>query len=602
MIPNLPSPPSIPPPGLLPLLQKQSRWVWLAWLAWVGLVGAIAFLWHLGSVGLVDETEPLFAEAARQMTVTGDWITPYFNGATRFDKPPLIYWLMAIAYQTLGVNEWTARLPSALAAIALIGMVGYTLQRFGHAHWDGSPTTTPPSSNLLQRWGAAWIGSGAIALNLQMIVWGRTGVSDMLLTACLGIALLAFFCGYAQPNFPHRQNRWYLTFYVFCALAVLTKGPVGIVLPGLIVVGFTAWGGTLGTVFKEMRLVRGGLLFSGITLPWYLLVIQANGRAYIDSFFGYHNVERFTSVVNNHAGPWYFYFPVILTGFLPWSIYLPVAIARLQGWRRSLWKRQPRDRQLGLFATIWFLVIFGFFTIAVTKLPSYTLPLLPAAAMLVALLWSDQITRPHLDWGFQISHIFNLLFLALLAGAVAYSANWIGNDPAMPDFPQVMRASGVLRWGGLAWAIATILGLVLLVRRRGEWLWSTNLVGFVAFLLLTFIPAMGLMDSQRQAPLRQLAATITEVQQPAEPLVMVGFQKPSLVFYAQRPVTYIYSPNEAIAHLRDLPPTPPREALIVGHEADLADLKLPSRRVKAIATARPYRLLRVRLPKPRANR
>ena len=97
--------------------------LWLFAIAWVG------FLWNLGNIGLVDETEPLFAEAARQMTVTGDWITPYFNGETRFDKPPLIYWLMAVAYRTLGVNEWAVRLPSALCAIGLTCLGFYTLTR-----------------------------------------------------------------------------------------------------------------------------------------------------------------------------------------------------------------------------------------------------------------------------------------------------------------------------------------------------------------------------------------------------------------------------------------------------------------------------------------
>jgi hypothetical protein len=105
---------------IVPLLLSL---LWLCAIAWV------AFLWHLGNIGLVDETEPLFAEAARQMTVTGDWITPYFNGATRFDKPPLIYWLMAVAYRTLGVNEWAVRLPSALCAIALTCLGFYTLSK-----------------------------------------------------------------------------------------------------------------------------------------------------------------------------------------------------------------------------------------------------------------------------------------------------------------------------------------------------------------------------------------------------------------------------------------------------------------------------------------
>ncbi|WP_228056857.1 glycosyltransferase family 39 protein, partial [Microcoleus sp. LEGE 07076] len=98
-------------------------------LLWLGAIASVAFLWHLGNIGLVDETEPLFAEAARQMTVTGDWITPYFNGETRFDKPPLIYWLMAAAYRTLGVNEWAVRLPSALCAIALTCLGFYTLSK-----------------------------------------------------------------------------------------------------------------------------------------------------------------------------------------------------------------------------------------------------------------------------------------------------------------------------------------------------------------------------------------------------------------------------------------------------------------------------------------
>lgn len=94
---------------------------WTLAIGWLLLIGWLAFFWNLGNIGLIDETEPLFVEAARQMTVTGDWITPYFNGATRFDKPPLIYWLMAIAYESFGVNEWAARLPSALAGLVITG-------------------------------------------------------------------------------------------------------------------------------------------------------------------------------------------------------------------------------------------------------------------------------------------------------------------------------------------------------------------------------------------------------------------------------------------------------------------------------------------------
>ena len=110
--------------------EKQPQFAWICAGIWLVCLTGLAFWLYLGSTGLLDETEPLFAEAARQMRVTGDWITPYFNEDTRFDKPPLIYWLMAIAY-SVGVNEWTVRFPSALAA-SLLTVFGFcTLRYFG---------------------------------------------------------------------------------------------------------------------------------------------------------------------------------------------------------------------------------------------------------------------------------------------------------------------------------------------------------------------------------------------------------------------------------------------------------------------------------------
>ena len=99
-------------------IERQPKLAWIFSVAWLLLLSVVAFLWNLGSIGLVDKTEPMFVEAARQMVATGDWITPYWNGETRFDKPPLVYWLMAIAFKLIGINEWAARLPSAIAAIA----------------------------------------------------------------------------------------------------------------------------------------------------------------------------------------------------------------------------------------------------------------------------------------------------------------------------------------------------------------------------------------------------------------------------------------------------------------------------------------------------
>jgi len=620
-------------PKLLSLL-------WLCAIAWVG------FLWNLGNIGLVDETEPLFAEAARQMTLTGDWITPYFNGETRFDKPPLIYWLMAVAYRTLGVNEWAVRLPSALCAIGLTCLGFYTLQQFSHSKDEGSSATstvrdlTDVRKKEEVRWkpdeetennnsklktprlplffSTPWIGAVLIALNPQTIAWGRTGVSDMLLVGCMCSALLAFFLGYtleeqreqaefstvSASRFP---NKWYLTFYVLIALAILAKGPVGIVVPALIVGCFGLYLGNFRQLWREMRPVSGILIILAIALPWYIFVILANGQTYIDSFFGYHNFQRFTGVVNKHSAPWYFYFFVVLVGFAPWSIYLPVAIARTRFWQRSYWRRQPRSAQLSLFALFWFGCIFGFFTIAVTKLPSYVLPLIPAAAILVTLLWSDIIAgnepenrraklekKPNsLPRGLLVTYIFNVIFLLIVAGATFYSYNWLGDDPAMPNFPQAIQESGLLIVGGAIWIITAVAIALLLWKRQQRWILVANLIGLVAFIIFGLTPAYKVVDINRQLPLRQLAQVAVQQKLPGEELLMVGFWKPSLVFYTQGPVTYYRAVRKAIDYIKESKnPTSP-SILVLGYPEKFVQLGLQPNQYQLVDSRGAYQLARV---------
>ncbi|WP_338043116.1 ArnT family glycosyltransferase [Okeania hirsuta] len=335
-------------------------------ILWLCLLSWLAFFCNLGNIGLIDETEPLFAEAARQMVETGDWITPYFNGETRFDKPPLIYWLMAIAYHLFGINEWSVRLPSAISATALMCFGFYILYRYGYYQLNSQ--INPKNKFLMVRLLIAWIGAAMIALNPETIAWGRIGVSDMLLTGCMCSALFAFFMGYASQtentHIPQQKNskilrqnvssapdknqsskttklpifnKWYLTFYILISLAVLAKGPIGIVLPALIIGSFLLYVGNFFQIWQEINIRPGILIFSIITFPWYFLVTLVNGKEYLDSFFGHHNFERFTSVVNHHQAPWYFYFLVVLIGFAPWSIYLPVAIAKTKFWQLGYW-------------------------------------------------------------------------------------------------------------------------------------------------------------------------------------------------------------------------------------------------------------------------
>lgn len=577
------------------LVKQHPAIAWGLSIAGLLLLGGIAFLWNLGTIGLVDETEPLFAEAARQMTVTGDWVTPYFNEATRFDKPPLVYWLMAIGYYVIGTNEWAVRLPSALSAIALMGLTFYVLHRY------------TPSQSVSIPWLSAGLGASAIALNPLSVIWGRTGVSDMLLVGCMGSALLAFFLGYATnrteaPRFP---SRWYWAFYVLVALAILAKGPVGIVLPGLIVLAFALYLGNLGQLWREMRPLLGLLAIAAISLPWYVAVILANGRDYIDTFFGYHNFERFTQVVNHHAGPWYFYFPVVLAGFAPWSVFVPMALSRVRIWQRKEWQATPRSRQLGLFAFFWFAVIFIFFTAAATKLPSYVLPLIPAGAISIALLASAEFSNsPPARIPMQLTRWANVALFVALGIAIYSLPRWLGYDPAAPDLNEALKASKLPLIGGIVWGLAAVAGIGALLTRRKSWLWGINLVGFLAFLILTIHPAYLLIDRHRQLPLRQIATTIDRLERSGEPIVMVGFEKPSLVFYTHETIAFFSNTERTMAYLieRSHNSSQPESVLLVGNPDRLEDIQedlaLQPSQYREIDERGAYQLVRVSTASP----
>ncbi|MEH2442068.1 ArnT family glycosyltransferase [Nostoc sp.] len=593
-------------------------------ILWLMVIGWIAFGWNLGNTGLIDETEPLFAEASRQMFVTGDWITPFFNGDTRFDKPALIYWCQAIAYHIIGVNEWAVRLPSAIAAFGLICLAFYTIQWY-LIKQDELEQVSRPTRRYLTSFTAAAL----MALNPETIIWARTGVSDMLLTGCMASALLCFFLGYAgkdgaggwglgtgkqgiagsgeefsqsrsETNSPF-PNKWYLAFYVLIAGAILTKGPVGIVLPGLIVGAFLLYVGRFREVLREMRLLLGMLIILGLSVPWYALVIWRNGWNYINSFFGYHNLERFTEVVNGHSAPWYFYFIVVLLGFAPCSVYIPVAVIRLKFWQRSHWRSVERFQQFGLFAWFWFASIFGFFCIAVTKLPSYVLPLMPAAAILVALLWSDlfqdmetqQTTSasPPLLW----SGWLNVVFLSVLSTALFNITHILGTDPAISNFHELIQKSGLPVIAGVMWLVSAILVAGLLLSRQWKHIISINLIGFVAFVIFVLTPASFFIDRERQLPLRELSAVILEAKQPNEELIMLGFKKPSVVFYSHIHVNYLGFPQEAIEHIKNQAAKglKPPSVLLLAEQKKFLQMDLQPDDYKSLSTKGAYNLVRV---------
>jgi 4-amino-4-deoxy-L-arabinose transferase-like glycosyltransferase len=375
------------------------------------------------------------------------------------------------------------------------------------------------------------------------------------------------------------------------ALAVLAKGPVGLVLPGLIIIAFLLYQGNLWVVFREMRVLSGFIIFLVLTVPWYVLVIAENGQNYVDSFFGYHNFQRFTNVVNDHDAPWYFYFLVVLIGFAPLSVYLPSAIAQLQVWRRRFWQKQPRTEQLGLFAFFWFAMIFIFFTIAVTKLPSYVIPLLPAAAILVGIFWSRyQQVMP--NFALKINGWVNVIFVFALGALFYYSPNFIGYDPAAPNLSEIYAQAGLHLGATVIWFGAGILiGLALVTQQYRRWIWGINLLAMLLTFVFVLQPAVFLVDQLRQKPLRELAQLEQIVRKPDEELMMIGMAKPSVAFYTQHQVIFLDQTKQAISYLND--EFDQKSVLILSHPRKLDSLIAKAQQVTFLGQQGEYQLIRI---------
>ena len=583
--------------------KRDTKKLWIFSGLWLLFISFIAFIANLGSIGLMDKTEPMFVEAARQMVITGDWVTPYWNGETRFDKPPLTYWLVGLSFRVFGMNEWGARIPSALAAIAVVILGFYTLKYFG---FSGQKETNSSPTKL---WITACIGAGIIALNPFWIAWGRTGVSDMFLSSGIALALLSFFLGYGYSETSSKVyfglsigKWWYIGYWVFMALGVLAKGPVALVLPGITVIVFLLYVGRFIEVVKETPWLLGIASFIVISVPWFILVTLAHGKEYIETFFGLHNVQRFTSVVSRHPGAWYYYIPVIMVGLLPWSIYLPLAIAKLKVWQRKKWVNSPRSHHLGIFCLCWFLVVLIFFSSSVTKLAGYVLPLIPAGAIIIALFWSEQFDnngeKSSGVWSFLflLSGIANIGILIGLAVASFSSHQLIGEDAMMPQFKELLQASNLATKAGIIWSCAAFASLLLLFfRNYRRWLWVANLLGFLAFFSWVGLPVAKIVDNQRQLPLRELSTIVKTERQPEERLVFLGFMRPSLVFYTQEVVDSVTEADidngPALDYFQKT--DSPETVLIISEQKYLNKLGLEKSDYTMIRQEGVYKLIRV---------
>jgi 4-amino-4-deoxy-L-arabinose transferase-like glycosyltransferase len=333
----------------------------------------------LESIGMVGPDEPRYAWIARAMARTGDWITPRLWGHPWFEKPILFYWSAASAFRVFGLSDRTARLPSALAALAAALLLAWAAARF-----YGRNT--------------AMLTLAIFPTTLGLLAFAHAATMDMLLTASLdGTMVGALFAidwpgaaaedgakarrldsGWTSAGAGSRQHWAFAAVGAFIGLGTLAKGPVAIILAGGSVLLWAVLTRRWRNAIRFFCWETVGA-FAIVALPWYVACSLVN-PSFAHSFLWHQNVQRFLTPVFEHVQPWWFFFPVLALGLLPWTASL-LLVAR-DGWH--IFRSGRASRSPGLFVACWAAFPLLFFSFSESKLPGYTLPAIPPLVLLLA--------------------------------------------------------------------------------------------------------------------------------------------------------------------------------------------------------------------------
>lgn len=313
------------------------------------------YLYGLGQLPLLGPDEPRYAQVAREMFLSGDLITPRLGGHTWFEKPALLYWMIVAAFKVFGVSEWSARVGPAICGVLTIVAVW----------WVGRELDLGFPSLLVT------------ATCLGLIVFSRAASFDVVITMTTTWSL-AFFLLHEL----NARRRWFLIgFYAFVGLSLLAKGLVGIVIP-FGVVGFYY---LLKRAWPErsvlLSLLWGVPLALAVSAVWYGPVVAKHGWTFVDEFFVQHHFARYVSNKYHHPQPIYFYPAIVLMLALPWTPFLIEALVKTRRWT---WRGADKPSIVRVFSLAWLLAPILFFSFSGSKLPGYILPVLPAAALLIA--------------------------------------------------------------------------------------------------------------------------------------------------------------------------------------------------------------------------
>jgi len=327
-------------------------------LSGLATLALISLFYQLGSLPFVGADEPRYARVAEEMILRGDYVTPTLEFRPWLEKPPLLYWCEATAFDLFGVSEWSARLPNAL--LALIGMAA--------AAW---------LALRIRGFRAACLTFAMMSTSLLWIVFGRAASTDAPLAVTLSISLIAGYMANISSSWS-----WFILAGGSLGLAVLAKGPLATAMFFMVLVANAL---LIREEFRSTaRLAVAALIFFVVSVPWYAWVWLENGENFFWTFWVNHNLARFVTDIHHHRQPFWFYLPILLAGTFPWILFLGPSFRRL--WKNRFNWRDPEERAQ-LFLWVWLLVPLFFFSLSRAKLPGYILPVVPAAVILAALEW-----------------------------------------------------------------------------------------------------------------------------------------------------------------------------------------------------------------------
>ncbi|MFA7496119.1 MAG: glycosyltransferase family 39 protein [Acidithiobacillus sp.] len=509
-----------------------SRFYTLCALLFLGTLALLAY--HSGNGSLWDIDEPNNAQALKEMFARHDFVLPLFNGALRAAKPALNYWLMWGGVELFGMNSWGLRMGSVfIGALFVLYLTLSTRRLIG------------PGPALI---------SGLIAATiLHTQILFRAAVPDPLLILFVSISMISYLRAYL---FSQERSFSLLLSYAAMGLATLDEGPIGFLIPGLIIVVFLLTQNNLRYLWEKGRLTWGLPLFLLVTLPWYIAVGLESHWHWDMAFLMRDNISRFNTQMQGHQGPFYYYLLTIPLALLPWSIFLPQALRPLWEKRQRLIKKYPVD----IFLLIWLLVWVLFFSLSSTKLPNYVWEAYPPLFIFLgqrlhsALIGSKPLHPRGLGW--------SLAGLLLVGMALTIAGAFI--------VPKAIPPLASLYYLGLPYSVAAILTMFWIKRQHTARLLLTLTASSAAltFCLMTYTePALNLLK-----PSYFMGEKIHQLEG-AKPYSIATWHwfQPNFLFYAGRGNMRVHQPKN-ISEL---------QAILQNHPGPLY-LAIPSHESKAL--------------------